>query len=301
MTAQHSLSAPRRFAVLVPVKHPSVAKSRLAGLGDEARRRLAVAFAADTVSAVLSCGRVARVLVVTDDDVVAGRMKALGAEVMPDGAADLNGTLVEGAAEMHRRSSGLALATVCADLPALRPRDLADALDAADSARMSFVADRQRVGTTAVIAPSLDTFHPEFGPGSRRRHVASGAFEIDAVDVPTLRHDVDHPEDLAAALDLGIGPRTSLVCDVLGLGRHPAGSYARAVQATVSAFDAATGEGRLLRDDGTELPFGADAVAAGGLRFLRPGQRVSIETDGVSPRVLRLHIAGIPGIMRGID
>ena len=45
----------RRFAVLVPVKPPAFAKSRLADLGDAARIDLATAFAVDTVTAVLSC------------------------------------------------------------------------------------------------------------------------------------------------------------------------------------------------------------------------------------------------------
>ena len=41
--------APVRYAVLVPVKPPAFAKSRLGDLGDDARRDLAAAFAVDTV------------------------------------------------------------------------------------------------------------------------------------------------------------------------------------------------------------------------------------------------------------
>ena len=36
----------------------------------------------------------------------------------------------------------------------------------------------------------------------------------------------------------------------------------------------------MLLDDGTPVPFDAPAFDAGGLRLLRPGQRVRIETDG---------------------
>jgi cold shock CspA family protein len=50
------------------------------------------------------------------------------------------------------------------------------------------------------------------------------------------------------------------------------------MQATVSSFDADTGAGTLLLDDGVELAFGPDAIAGTGLRLLRPGQRVRIET-----------------------
>lgn len=51
------------------------------------------------------------------------------------------------------------------------------------------------------------------------------------------------------------------------------------MQGTVATFDAKTRSGTLLLDDGTELPFPAAAFARSGLRLLRLGQRVSVETD----------------------
>jgi len=64
------------------------------------------------------------------------------------------------------------------------------------------------------------------------------------------------------------------------------------MQATVSAFDPATGSGRLLLDDGVELPFAQEALGGTGLRLLRPGQRVRLTTtgDGADLRVLALQI-----------
>lgn len=52
------------------------------------------------------------------------------------------------------------------------------------------------------------------------------------------------------------------------------------MQATVSSFDPATRAGAVLLDDGVEIPFGSEALAGSGLRFLRPGQRVRLETSG---------------------
>lgn len=211
-------SSTQRYAVLVPVKPPAFAKSRLSDLGDEARRDLATAFAVDTVTAAVTCPSVDRVLVVTDDHELARGLAELGVEVIPDGTTDdLNGTLMLAAAEMHRRHPGLRLVALCADLPALRPEELATALDASDPDAMSFVADQQGVGTTAVVAPTLETFRPAFGPGSRQRHLDAGAHEVDGVDVPSLRRDVDDRDDLAEAMRLGVGRRTSLVATLLGL------------------------------------------------------------------------------------
>jgi 2-phospho-L-lactate guanylyltransferase len=205
-------SSSATFGVVVPVKPPAVAKSRLGGLGDDVRRALAAAFAADTVEAALSCTQVAAVLVVTDDHVLARELADCGAEVIPDGAAeDLNASLVQAAAELVRRHPRLHVAALCADLPALRADDLARALDAAPTDRMGFVADADGVGTTAVTAPGLDAFHPCFGHGSRAEHLEAGAREIVLDGLESLRRDVDTPADLAEVLRLGIGPRTSRV------------------------------------------------------------------------------------------
>ncbi len=52
------------------------------------------------------------------------------------------------------------------------------------------------------------------------------------------------------------------------------------MQATVSKYDANTGAGAVLTDNGVELPFPATALEGTPVRFLRPGQRVRIETTG---------------------
>jgi 2-phospho-L-lactate/phosphoenolpyruvate guanylyltransferase len=204
------------YGVLVPVKPVLVAKSRLGGLGHEVRRQLAAAFAADTVRAALDCAAVATVMVVTDDHVLAGRLRLEGAAVIPDGVAeDLNESLVQAAAELLRRGPGLRLAALCADLPALRPTDLETVLRAAPVDVMGFVADADGVGTTVVTAPGLSAFRPAFGRGSRAQHLAAGALEIEPGDVASVRRDVDTPHDLAEAFRLGVGPRTAQVASDL--------------------------------------------------------------------------------------
>jgi 2-phospho-L-lactate guanylyltransferase len=207
-----------RYTVLVPVKPPALAKTRLRELGDRARRDLATAFAVDTVGAALACRLVVRVLAVTDDHVLAGALSELGADVLPDATSDdLNATLVQAAAEMHRRDPDARLVALCGDLPALRPEELVVALEAAHPTGMSFVPDLDGIGTTAVVAPDLPTFRPSFGHYSRRRHLDAGALEIGGVDVPGLRRDVDDRRSLTEAIALGVGPRTSLVATALRL------------------------------------------------------------------------------------
>jgi 2-phospho-L-lactate/phosphoenolpyruvate guanylyltransferase len=52
------------------------------------------------------------------------------------------------------------------------------------------------------------------------------------------------------------------------------------MQATSYTYDPETRSGSVLLDDGTPLPFGAEAFDAGGLLLLRVGQRVRIEVEG---------------------
>ncbi|MEU8530952.1 MULTISPECIES: hypothetical protein [Streptomyces] len=52
------------------------------------------------------------------------------------------------------------------------------------------------------------------------------------------------------------------------------------MQATAYTYDSEHHNGSVLLDDGTPVEFDAAAFEAGGLRLLRPGQRVRIETEG---------------------
>lgn len=201
-----------RFGVVVPVKPPKIAKSRLGGLGDDVRQELAAAFAADTVAAALAASSVDVVLAVTDDHRLAAELRDLGAEVMPDVAVDdLNASLVQAVAELVRRAPGLRPAAICADLPALRPTELDRALAATLPHDLAFVADADGIGTTLLSAAARADFRPGFGPGSRLVHLDHGAVEVETDGIDSVRRDVDTPHDLAAALRLGIGPRTSYV------------------------------------------------------------------------------------------
>ncbi|MEU5914075.1 2-phospho-L-lactate guanylyltransferase [Micromonospora sp. NPDC047527] len=198
-----------RWAVVVPVKRLSAAKSRLRGaLSGVPHEELALALAADTLRAVLACPAVAEALVVTDDARVAAAARAAGARVLPDQPdAGLNAAFRHGAA--HTGSGWVAGLT--ADLPALRPAELAGALLAArtghDGVRR-FVADAPGTGTVLLAAPPGVDLDPRFGVGSAVAHTASGALPLTG-DWPSLRRDVDTADDLATAARLGLGPRTA--------------------------------------------------------------------------------------------
>lgn len=60
----------------------------------------------------------------------------------------------------------------------------------------------------------------------------------------------------------------------------------------MAAFDPATGAGAVLTDAGVRLDFDGAAFAAGGLRLLRPGQRVSLERAG--DRIVLIALSTLP-------
>jgi 2-phospho-L-lactate guanylyltransferase len=198
------------WTVLMPVKVLAQAKSRLAGLAGPHRGELALALAGDTLTAVLACAEVARVIVITDDQVAAAALAGLGALVVPDEPRDgLNAALRHGAAHATARWPGSGTAALSADLPALRPAEIGQALRAASAWPTAFVADAAGDGTTLYTAAPGVAFEPAFGLASRSRHAAGGAAELDLDGIPGLRRDVDTPDDLRGATALGLGPRSA--------------------------------------------------------------------------------------------
>lgn len=217
------------WTVLMPVKVLAHAKSRLAVLAGPRRSALALALASDTVSSVLDCPEVARILVVTSDDVAARELTSLGACVVPDEPGDgLNTALSYGAAEAARRWPGTGVVALAADLPALRPAELGRALRAAASTAAegpaaAFVPDAAGVGTTMYAVAPWGDFSPRFGGPSRARHASSGVRELTLDGIPGLRRDVDTPDDLRAAIELGTGLRTAALASELLHGSPAAG------------------------------------------------------------------------------
>jgi 2-phospho-L-lactate guanylyltransferase len=203
-------SAALAWSVVIPVKVLAEAKSRLGALTGTYRAQLALAMASDTVAAALAAGPVAGVIAVTDDAVLGAALRELGAEVIADEpAAGLNAALAFGAAYSAARWPGRGRAGMAGDLPALRPAELALALAAAGAAGEAFVPDAAGTGTTLYAAGPGTAFAPAFGPGSRDRHRAAGAKELDLPALRGLRQDVDTPADLKLAAALGVGPRTT--------------------------------------------------------------------------------------------
>jgi 2-phospho-L-lactate guanylyltransferase len=211
------------WVAVVPIKPLSLAKSRLRGtVPDRLHDRLVLAMAQDTVAAALRCERVGAVLVVTDDARARAALVAAGARWVPDAPrAGLNAAFAHGARVAARCAPGaVGVAALAADLPALRPPELAAALDAAAEPGprpgRAFVSDAAGLGTVLLTALTGTALDPRFGSGSAAAHASSGAFALDG-DWPGLRRDVDTAADLAIAASLGVGSWTA---EIVGSARY---------------------------------------------------------------------------------
>lgn len=210
-----------QWTLVIPVKPLARAKTRLADTAaDGLRPGLALAFALDTVAAAIGCASVGDVVAVTGDPLAGRELAGLGARVVadePDGG--LNAALAHAAAVVRTARPPAAVAALNADLPALRPAELARVLDAAAEFPRAFLADAAGIGTTLLAAGPGRELLPAFGTDSRARHRASGAVELGVASVDSVRQDVDTGDDLRAALALGVGPFTAAAAARLTLRR----------------------------------------------------------------------------------
>ena len=198
-----------RWVVVVPVKPAADGKTRLAGvLSASARERLVRAMALDTIAAAVATADVVRVVVVTAD-VPLRTSLATSVDLVDEPGGGLNAAIRAG---IDRASDGdAAVAVLLGDLPALRPDDLADALEMASVHERAFVADVDGTGTTLLAALPGVALDPQFGSGSAAAHELAGLVRLAVVATSTVRRDVDVPDDLAEVARLGVGPATHSV------------------------------------------------------------------------------------------
>ncbi|MGB3828466.1 MAG: 2-phospho-L-lactate guanylyltransferase [Ornithinimicrobium sp.] len=191
------------WQIIVPVKCTHLAKTRLQPPPGVSRAALAHAMTRDTLSAAAQTVGPSQVIVVTSDAAVSVDAHAVGIATLPDPGHGLNHAILAGLRwrPAHRQ------AVLLADLPALRPSELIDALRLCADHPVAVVTDHDGTGTSLLTGCGA-LLRPYFGPGSAQLHRDRlGAVSVHP-QAPGLRRDVDDSEDLRAALELGVGPHT---------------------------------------------------------------------------------------------
>jgi 2-phospho-L-lactate guanylyltransferase len=221
-------------AALVPVKHLSDSKSRLAERWSRATlEALCLAMLGDLLEALGASRRVDRTAVVTPDPRVADAARAAGASVLELTDPGLNPSLERGA-EWLGLDEGEPLMVVLGDVAAAKAEDFDRMFDALDElgGRGAVIAESEDGGTTALLRAPGDALTPRFGPDSARRHAeaaAAAGLPWVSLHLPSLGLDIDSPDDLARLVDPDLA-------DALGPARR-----------TRALVEAAAAAGRAVR------------------------------------------------------
>ena len=142
-----------RWSAVVPIKEPKRAKSRLSPELEPWRAELAVAFAADTLTALVAAERIDLVVVVGGDGLPAAVLGQPGIRTLPD-PGDLNAAARHGIAWVRRHRPDSAILVLAADLPSATPAAIDRLLAAAPPSPLRVIPDEEQLGSTGLlIAP----------------------------------------------------------------------------------------------------------------------------------------------------
>lgn len=177
-----------KWCAILPIKGGALAKSRL-GPNEEVAE-LANEFAARTLSALLACNEVDRVIIVTNDHIWNSLLSDRVTTVADPGTG-LNAAIC---AVRDLEIETRLLFVVPGDLPLLNPSELSEVLTNARLHPRAFVRDKNGDGTTVLTALKAIDLVPLYGEGSAQAHRMSGATELDAGI--SVRFDVDTLSDL---------------------------------------------------------------------------------------------------------
>ena len=188
---------------LVPMKDPSVAKTRLSGsLNTDARRKLAEALYKRTLAFLTPIARRAQadLAVVTGASRPAEIARDLGVTTIPEPfGADLNAAL-QNAASFASRRGYARICIIPADLAAPRADDLETLLHLDGDV---VICPSQDGGTNALLVSPPSAIDFQFGLGSARRHMQAGrarGLSVRQVTCDSLSFDIDTEACLNQAL-----------------------------------------------------------------------------------------------------
>jgi 2-phospho-L-lactate guanylyltransferase len=190
-------------AILIPIKEPASAKTRLAALlSAEERRRLAWAMFEDVGRAVSGSRQADRIVMVTSFAQAIERARQLGWDVLIEESQVSESVSVDWASSVLSERGFDTVMRLPADLPLVRSEDIDSLLSIKlGSSGALIVGSRDGTGTNAIIRTPPNLFPSRFGPNSlalHRQEAARAGIECVVVKNTRIALDIDEPADLQA-------------------------------------------------------------------------------------------------------
>jgi len=195
-------------ALLIPIKDPARAKTRLADLlSPDERRRLAWAMFEDVSRAVAASVKPDRVVAVTSFQPAAEHARRLGWDVLIEQSQASESASVDRASRELSERGFDGVMRLPADLPLVQAEDI-DALLSIElrAPAALLVPSREGTGTNSIIRMPPDLFPSRFGPNSlalHREEAARVGVECLVVNNSRIALDIDDASDLKLLLERG--------------------------------------------------------------------------------------------------
>ena len=194
---------------VIPIKQLENAKQRLSGvLSVEDRKALFRAMVRDVLTAVEVCTLIDQVIIVTDDQAVAGLAEEYGAEIRPE--PDEPG-LIEAVTQTSRQLAAEEISTMVflpGDVPLVSAEELELVLEGfglVEEAEFLIVPASDLGGSNCLACSPPDCMTFGFGEDSFRRHLGIArnlGLRPIVAKLPGIGLDIDTPQDLTELVAL---------------------------------------------------------------------------------------------------
>ncbi len=212
-------------ALLIPIKEPNRAKTRLANLLTlDERQQLVWAMFEDVCKALATAKKAQHIFIVTNFQKAAEQARAFGWNVLFEEAQESESASVDWASRLLRARGFDAVMRLPADLPLVQGEDI-DELLAIElkTPNALLVPSREGTGTNAIIRTPADLFPSRFGPNSLALHQAEAlqvGVECLMVSNERIALDIDEPADIEAFLEEGKATKTFRLLEAMKIAER---------------------------------------------------------------------------------